>query len=280
MKQPKPFRGLLILLIILTLVSCSLERDLSKKFLEKRDNISILLSKPDFVFKTNNKSWQIKDFDKMSNSRQETALQENSLFLNKIIDSVFLEKYFTALTTRLNSFGINVYQMDQLMSFMEQSGTLYQVSVAQIELEEDIFPYHVEETFDDTAVYFEDFELNTVNVNNWFEIHKLNDAAAVNNLLYASHFLMDQIEGQFAENIFTGEVKYKYNLYPIDTTSIYEFAGMLGEKYAGYIFDYLINEFVFRNFPENQRPGVYMHYDHEYRILTPAGNDRFIFMQE
>jgi hypothetical protein len=269
-----------MLLIVFTLGSCSLERDLSKTFLEKRDNISILLSKPDFVFKTNNKSWQIQDFDKMSNDRQEAALQENSLFLNKITDSVFLEKYFTALTTGLNSFGISVYEMDQLMNFMEQTGTLYQVSVAQIELEEDIFPYHVEETFDDTVVYFEDFELNTVNVNNWFEIHKLNDAQAVNNLLYASHYLMDQIEGQFAENIFTGEVKYKYNLFPMDTNSIYEFAGMLGEKYAGYIFDYLINEFVFRNFPENQRPGVYMHYDHEYRILTPAGSDRFIFMQE
>jgi hypothetical protein len=269
-----------MMLIVLTLGSCSLERDLSKAFLEKRDNISILLSKPDFVFKTNNKSWQIQGFDKMSNNRQEAALQENSLFLNKINDSVFLERYFKALTTGLNSFGVNVYEMDQLMSFMEQTGTLYQVSVAQIELEEDIFPYHVEETFDDTAVYFEDFDLNTVNVNNWFEIHKLNDAQAVNNLLYSSHYLMDQIEGQFAENIFTGEVKYKYNLFPMDTSSIYEFAGMLGEKYAGYIFDYLINEFVFRNFPENQRPGVYMHFDPNYNTLAPAGNERFIFMQE
>ena len=280
MKRLKHFLGIFLVFTTVTLGSCTLERSLSKAFLEKRETISILLIKPDFTFKTNKKSWEIKGFDQMSNSRQEQALIENSLFLKQIDDSLFLEKYFTALTTGLKSFGINVFVMEQLTDFMAQTGALYQVSVAQIEIEEDTFPYHVEETFDDTVVYFEDFSLNTVNINNWYEINKLNDSQAANHLLYASHYVMDQIEGQFAENIFTGEVKYKYNLYPIDANSIYEFAGMLGEKYAEYIFDYLINEFVFRNFPENQRPGVYMHYDHEYRILTPAGSDRFIFMQE
>jgi len=269
-----------MMLIVLAMGSCSLERDLSKTFLEKRENISILLSKPDFVFKTNSNSRNIENFDKMSNSRQEQALIENSLFLKQIDDSIFLEKYFTSLIAGLNSFGINVFEMDQLTAFMDQTGTLYQVSVAQIEIEEDIFPYHVEETFDDTVVYFEDFELNLVNINNWYEIHKLNDAQAVNTLLYASHYVMDQIEGQFAENIFTGEIKYKYNLFPMETSSIYDLAEVLGQKYAGYIFDYLINEFVFRNFPENQRPGVYMHYDPNYNTLTPAGSDRFIFMEE
>lgn len=216
----------------------------------------------------------------MSNSRQEQALIENSMFLKQIDDSLFLDSYFTALTAELKSFGINVFVMDQLTDFMAQTGSLYQVSVAQIEIEEDIFQYHVEETFDDTVVYFEDFNLNTVNINNWYEINKLNDSQAVNNLLYTSHYVMDQIEGQFAENIFTGEIKYKYNLFPMETSSIYSLAEVLGRKYAGYIFDYLINEYVFRNFPQSQRPGVYMHFDPNYNTLGPAGNDRFIFIQE
>ncbi len=216
----------------------------------------------------------------MSNSRQEQALIENSLFLKQIDDSLFLDGYFAAFTAELKTFGINVFAMDQLTDFMAQTGALYQISVAQIELEEDIFPYHVEETFDDTVVYFEDFNLNTVNINNWYEINKLNDSQAVNNLLYASHYLMDQIEGQFAENIFTGDIKYKYNLLPMDSNSIYSLAEVLGQKYAGYIFDYLINEYVFRNFPKNQRPGVYLHFDPNFRTLTPAGTDRFIFMKE
>jgi hypothetical protein len=91
---------------------------------------------------------------------------------------------------------------------------------------------------------------------------------------------MDEIEGQFVKNIFTREIKYKYNLFPMETNSIYVLAELLGTKYAGYIFDYLLNEFVFRNYPENQRPGVYMHYDRNSRNLTPAGDDRFIFMQQ
>lgn len=280
MKREKRYKGLFIILMASILGSCSLERDLSKTFLEKRTSISILLIKPDVVFKTNNKIWEIKNFDQMSNNSQESALWENSLFLKQIDDSMFFDKYFTALSTQLKYLNINVYGLDQITEFMSQPGTLYQVSVAQIEIEEDVFPYHVEETFDDSVVYFEDFSLNTISVNNWYEIHKLNDTQAVNNLLYASHYLMDQIEGQFAENVFTGEVKYNYNLFPMEMNSIYSFAELLGAKYAGYIFDYLINEYVFRNFPENQRPGVYMHYDLDYHNLTPAGNDRFIFMKE
>jgi len=280
LKSKKQVRNFLLFLMIIVLGSCSLERDLSKAFLEKHDSISVLLIQPDFVYKTNKKTWEIKGFDQLSSLQQDSALFVNSTFLKEIDDSVFMDKYFTALVAELKNYGITIYNQEQLTDFMASEGTAYQVSVVQIELEEDIYPYHVEDSFDDTAVYFEDFNLNTVNINNWFEISKLNDTKAVNNLLYASHYLMDEIEGQFVKNIFTGEIKYKYNLFPIDTNGIYVMAELLGTKYAGYIFDYLLNEFVFRNFPENQRPEVYLHYNRNSRTLTPAGDDRFIFMKE
>ncbi len=58
--------------------------------------------------------------------------------------------------------------------------------------------------------------------------------------LFTSHFIMDALEGRFVKNIFTGEVKFKYDLTPVEADQIYQLVEILGEKYAGYIFDYLL----------------------------------------
>jgi len=156
----------------------------------------------------------------------------------------------------------------------------YQVTVVQLEIEEDIFPYRAEGVFDDTMAYYEDFDLNRVSVNNWYEISKLNDPEAPNHLLYASHYITDNLQGRFVKNVFTGEVKFNYDYDPVTVEKIYEFAAGLGEKYAEYVFDYLLNEYIYRHAPDDKKPGVYYHYDHRLKNLYPAGDDRFIFMQQ
>jgi hypothetical protein len=90
---------------------------------------------------------------------------------------------------------------------------------------------------------------------------------------------MDALEGRFVHNIFTGEVKFKYDLTPMDMDQIYQLAEILGKKYAGYIFDYILNEYVYRNIGNGIRPKSYFHYDKDLKSLYPAGEDRFIFME-
>jgi hypothetical protein len=63
----------------------------------------------------------------------------------------------------------------------------YKILVAQMEMEEDIYAYRAEEVFFDSVLFFEDFELNLVNLNSWFEIVRMNDPEADDHLLYASH---------------------------------------------------------------------------------------------
>lgn len=254
-----------------------MERKLASDFLYIKDSISVLIIPPDQIFKTNVKTWEIENFDEMVEWEQDSVLYENSLFLKDINDSVFFQQYFSSLQKSLHEFGLNVFYQDQIIDFMGVNTTAYQIAVAQLEIEEDIYPYRAEEIFDDTVAYYEDFFLNNVNINSWYEITKLNDPLAVNNLLFVSHFVMDALEGQFVNNIFTGEVKFKYDLTPMDVDQIYQLAEILGEKYAGYIFDYLLNEYVHRNMG-NVRPKTYFHYDKQFKSLYPAGDERFIFM--
>ncbi|OQX81808.1 MAG: hypothetical protein B6D64_01635 [Bacteroidetes bacterium 4484_276] len=255
-----------------------MERKIAKGFLTIKDSLSVLLIQPGYIYKTNAKTWEIENFEDLSGWVQDSILYDKSLFIKEVDDSIFFEKYFSGLQNGLINLGITVFNQDRIVDFMNVKGTAFQVAVVQLELEEDIYPYRAEEIFDDTVAYYEDFNLNTVNVNNWYEITKLNDPLAINNLLYASHYVMDELEGRFANNIFTGEVKFKYNLTPMDVNKIYNLAQMLGEKYAGYVFDYMLNEHVYRNIGNHVRPGTYFHYDPQIKTLYPAGADRFIFL--
>lgn len=270
---------ILTFLAISFLISCTVERKLANDFLYLKDSLSVLIIPPDQVFKTNLKTWEIEDFEDMAEREQEDTLYNNSRFLKDVDDSIFFDSYFTGFQRELATYGVNVYYQNQIVDFLGVNTTAYQVALVQIELEEDIYPYRAEEIFDDTIVYYEDFLLNTINVNNWYEITKFNDPLAVNNLLYTSHYLLDDLEGRFVNNIFTGEVKFKSDITPIEVDKIYQFAEILGEKYAGYVFDYILNEYIHRNIGNNVRPKTYFHYDPQFKTLYPAEEDRFIFME-
>ena len=174
-----------------------MERKIANDFLNIKDSLSVLIIPPDYIYKTNAKTREIENFDDLSERVQDSILYDNSLFIKDVDDSIFFEKYFSGLQNGLINLGFRIFSQDQIVDFMSARGIAFQVAVVQFELEEDIYPYRAEEIFDDTVAYYEDFNLNTVNVNNWYEITKLNDPLAINNLLYASHFVVDELEGRF-----------------------------------------------------------------------------------
>ena len=268
-----------MLLVFILFNSCTLERELAKESVDASDSISILLLPPEFLYKTNQKNWEIKNFENLDEWGKDSALFENSLFLKEIDDSVFYKNYLGTLVEELKLYGLKVFDEKELDTFMTIRSRAYIISISQLELEEYLYPYTAEEMFFDTMVYYKEFNLNAININSWYEISKLNDTEAASNLLYASHYLIDNLEGRFVNNIFTEKVSFKYNIDTITVDDIYLLANILGRKYAGYIFDYLINEYVFRNFPANHRPNIYFHYNRIYKSLSPAGDDRFIFME-
>ncbi len=264
---------------LLAFSSCSLERKLAKEFVENNDSIAVLLFPPDFLFKTNLKTWSAGDIDELDPMEQEARLLDSSKFLKNTSDTIFIGRYMNALQAGLVKFGIYTYDDGEIIEFMSLESSAFQVSVAQLELEEGIFEYRAEEVFD-TTLYYEDFYLDQVSINSWFEISKLNDQFGVNNVLYASDFVTEGLEGRFTSNIFTGEVRFKYNIFPLETEDIYTLAAISGERYAEYIFDYLMNRYIFMNFPEGQQPSIYLRYDIDAGVFYPAHEDRFIFLDE
>jgi hypothetical protein len=266
--------------LLAAMASCSTERKIAKEFLQQRDSISVLLIPPDYLFKTNLNAHLIEGSDELDAAEKDRVLLDSSRFLRFVDDTMIMARYYSAMESTLRKYGIYTYRQDEIVEFMETGKMAYQVANVQLEIEESIYPYRAQDVFQDTVVFYEDFDLDRVSINSWFEISKLNDAGAVNNVLYASDFVTDELEGRFVSNIFTGEVKFKYNMYPLETEDIYSLAARAGQRYAGYIFDYIMNQYIYFGFPQGRQPATYLTYDHDARLLYPAGDNRFIFLDE
>lgn len=275
------FTFLLLVISALTLMSaCSTERKLANDFLKHRDSLSVMIIEPDYLFKTSLNQPAIEGFDALSAEAQQQLLYDSSLFLQHITDSVLIQNYITSMMQTLERYGVKAMNQQQLPDFLTTNGDAWQVSLVQLELEESLMPYRAQEIFDDSIVYFEDFELQKAGLNSWFEIVKVNDHQESSGVLYANHYFTDELDGRFADNIFTGEVTFRYNLFPLESEDIYTLASEAGTTYAGYIFDYLMNYYILQNLPPNQTLRSWLHYDHDSRMLYPAGDQRFIFLDE
>jgi hypothetical protein len=262
------------------MVSCSTERKLANDFLKHADSLSVMIIAPDFLFKTNLKTYTVKDFDKLNAEAQQQIQYDSSLFLQHITDSILIQNYITSIMQTLEEYGIKAMNQRQLPDFLSAHGNAWQVSLVQLELEESLMPYRAHEVFDDSVMYFEDFELQKASLNSWFEIAKMNHHQESSELLYASHYYTDELDGRFADNIFTGDVTFRYNLTPLAVDDIYLLASEAGATYAGYIFDYLLNYYILQTLPPTQTLRSWLHYDSYSRSLFPAGDQRFIFLDE
>ena len=284
--QPPVIKGKSIIYLFFTVFlllffsSCTLEQKIGQKFVrEAVDNYAIMLIPPDYLFKTNLKSDQIPGFKNMNQREKDSALIQNSMFIKDISDSIFMANYTSGLKELLTLYGIKLFAPSDFDAFLNHKGQNYVVTLAQIELEEYQKVITTEEILGEDDLYHEEFFLNALNVNSWFEVTRLNDTTDTRkHVLYASHYIFDNFESRLVENPFTGDVLFKYSIDSINVKSIHEFARFLGLKYAGYLYDYFMNAYIYEKYPAEREPTIYLHYDHKRRITYSAENDRFIFM--
>jgi hypothetical protein len=139
-------RKLLIAIpIILMMISaCSPERKLAREFIRNRDSTAVMLLMPSYILKSNLKWWEVEDYDKMNDREKDSALYYNSTFLKEVDDDFLIARFKSSLQSGLMKYNIKPFTEDMLLDFMEVGYRAYKVVLAQVELEEDIFQYHVE----------------------------------------------------------------------------------------------------------------------------------------
>lgn len=273
------YRLFIIFTFLILLSSCYPEYKLAKSYIDAEQDNSIMILPIDYLFKTNLKAIDIGDTSDMSEWEIDSTMLANSSILKEISDSVFLETFINSLIMEFEKLGFDVYTESYIDSFLFFQTPAYIFNIAQLELEEHEFEFQDSELIRGTE-YYKKLQLNAITINSWLEISALNSDDEGRELFFADETIADIVDGYFGQNLISGNVKYNYRIIEMDAEIVYRYAEMLGRRYAGYTYDYLMNEYIKQNFPSNKKLRFYMHYNRENKTLDPADEDRFFEMKE
>lgn len=272
-------RIITILLSVVLLSSCYPEYKLAKSYIDSEQDNSIMILPIDYLFKSNLNVVELGDTTGLTEWEIDSAMVANSSILKEISDSVFLETFINSLIMEFEKLGFDVYTENYIDSFLFFQTPAYIFNIAQLELEEHEFEFQDSELIRGTE-YYKKLQLNAITINSWLEISALNSDDEGRELFFADETIADIVDGYFGQNLISGDVKYNYRIIEMDAEIVYRYGEMLGRRYAGYTYDYLMNEYIKQNFPSNKKLRFYMHYNRENKTLDPADEDRFHEMKE
>ncbi|HHL57767.1 MAG TPA: hypothetical protein ENJ14_02400 [Bacteroidetes bacterium] len=266
-------------LIVFLAVSCSVEKKLAMDFVQSNNSRHVLVFSTDQVFKVNQKRELLDSLKITDESIFDSVLYANSGYLQYINDSLFLANYVLGYLKEMETLGFHVYKESQTLEFLNLDSNAYVANIAQIEIEETIYDYRAgEEIFGE--YYYYDFELNALIVNSWIELKEYNKTGNGEQLYFATDMITDDFDGEFYTDLFAGEVRFAYNVDTLETEDLYNFAYLLGRKYASYTIDWMVNKYLDENIPEGKRSDNYWRYDPYRKEFYPEEEDRFIPMDE
>lgn len=271
-----------ILLVLLS--SCSTEMKFAREFSRQSEQISMLAIRTDYIFKINEK------YIELPAGAQPTDAEIDSLrYLQTLIiqyleaddaDEYVLDHFFSAFTTELSRYGIQMYSEDQLETFFELDSNAYIINLAQVELDE--FDYQIleSEVFGGRTFEFE-YWINGLRVNTWFELSRLNPREdETPQILYASNDLYDDFQGYFNQQWLTGEISYLYKHDTIEMSEFYDFIGLLGRLYAAYTYDFMLNTYLDKNIDAERRSDRWYRYNPYRKSFFISEDDRFIPLED
>lgn len=269
------FKFLSLVLIGVILVSCSLERKIAKNYVSSDNQPSVLLFFPEEIIKSNLKTELALSDNKSKLLDQDSIIKANDLFLHLIDDSVFMNLCKQSLIKELSAYGMKVYEPDQIDEVIANPDTTFVLSMVQMQLEE----YKKLEKLDghvDLRYYSQDFTLNAINLNTWFELSHSKITSEKFPVLYSSYFIFDDLDGSYvAPQRFSERVSLFYKVDTMGIADINNLAELAGKKYAINFYDYLLNIYVQDHLPKDKIPVFYYHYNRKAKSLQTNYYDAF-----
>ncbi|MBN3035100.1 MAG: hypothetical protein JW861_05905 [Bacteroidales bacterium] len=263
-----PFAGMILL------VSCSPEWKLAREYFATKPSTSVMILPAEFVFKTSHKEDIPEDTSGWQNWQADTALMNRSTFIQYLSDSIILESYINSMINEFSGLGFHVYLEDHADEFLFTGGRAYILNIAQIEVEEYYWDYYDSEELGG-MVYSKTLTQEAVGIHFWLEFTQLNPRKEGRRLFYDLLELQDEVDGYFTESLFTGEVTYKYFISELEPSDIHSAFGVLGRIHAGYVMDFIMNQYIGEHLPPGRVQRYYLHFNRAEEKFEPASRDRF-----
>lgn len=257
----------LLFLSVLFFTACSVERKLAREFIKHQEKKgAVLVVQPFSLNMYNNNEYNFDSVYIPQNYPLDSLLFQQTHLLKHISDSVFLENYLNGFINSLRRNGFQIFLPNELAEFRKVETPSYIFKFAQVELSEEISPYTISEEFSGTKFY-KVFELNMLNISSWFEFEAQDTAWS--KVLYAEDAVVDEFSGEIFLDEEKGTPVLYFGIDSLVVEEVYQMATDVGEKYASFFTDYLMNAYIEKHFPKDLTKGVFFHYDAENKILYP-----------
>ena len=243
-----------LLILVVFLASCSVEMKIARTFVKEPPGINILLTPPDYLYKYTQKP------------------DSAALLIDDVDDSVFLEEYVNSFMDELRNLNFSVYLKGTAEEYLKGKDQVYEVNMAQIQLDEYFYPVVDSAAFWDT-IYISEIPLCAVDYSSWFEMKKMGREKGI--VLFASYMLGDGFEGSFFNEPWTSSVRYRYKIDSLTSFEVQQAGAAIGRRYARFLFDFFMNQYIRFNMPGQAEPYYYYHYNRLRDIFVPVEEDRF-----
>lgn len=230
---------------------------------------------PDFSYRYSYKVPDTPGFDSLPATVQDSLLYFNSGLVRYLDDQVLLETYKKSLSDGLRRAGFNVYTQESAEGFFNAGAESMVVNLVQLQFEEFYDSISDEVSFDEEDRYNFELFITALNLNSWFELSKVNRNDTATVVLYASQTITDYFDGGFRYFPFSGEVKYTYTTDSLTTGDVYRTIESLGPVYSGYLYDYLMNDYVQRNLPQGMKAEKVFTYDRQAGVVRKSKKPGF-----
>lgn len=256
-------RNLLIALLATVMFSgCNVPQKLACGFVKRSEHASVAVYFPEKV---------------IVDSKRDEEYGADLVILDSLDQGTFLNVMHGAYSAQLKDYGLTVYVPDD-PNDVQVDSTHWLVVFSRIELQEQVTDYEDYVLMDD-GTYSLYFPLNTVNVASWID---LNNGEWSPTLFY-EHNLIDAFDSDNSFSFWLGQTNYSYSIDTLKVADVYHYAVYLGRLYAGYTYDYFMNQYVGEQLKQrNLQLGYSMRYD-PYRkrvFYSDKEEDRFIELKE
>ncbi len=264
-------------MICLLFASCSTQTNLAYDFVREAKGAEVALYVPREITKINiRKDCQGESLDSIAPEDINDTINARTRIVNKIDDEKFFNIMISSFESALNDYNLK-------LSYWENENTKpdslhWVVDLSHIEVIEFV------EYILAACGYYGDYEFipsTSVNVDVWFDL--INSDKVSESLLFTEQSYVEYIQdcGYSVDSLNNLVVMADIQRLTID--GFYDFAVMLGKLYAGYSFDYFMNEYVKK---EMMRRGKeysedkYMRYDPYESYIYHTRRDKLIRIEE
>lgn len=261
-------------LISILFTSCSPQKRLAYDFVNKTKGASVAFYVPKELKKTNiRRDCDPSNIDlvTLDEDQLRDTIAARTRIVNKINDDIFLNVLYASFESTLNDYDLAIEYYDEEI---KPDSLHWIIDLSHIEIQE-----YVETLLSHCGVdgNFEFFPSTAVNVASWFEMSD----GDTTKLVFTEQNYSGYIEDCYYTLDSLKNLVPNVEMNPVTIDGFYDFAVMLGRLYAGYCYDFFMNEHVKKVMIREKKEyddELYMRYDPYEMVIYFTRYDKMILM--